>query len=789
MSVQNTPTSTAVDDGGLFGGFDDPLKPASNGLGFDPVDPGRSTPSCEERSSCLATDGVTPRSPDDIIYRNCYCDDLCQSYDDCCRDYVRRQQVTAETVLLQPEVVGCRSLGVQFKDRGLLNRLVPGKWRFTVVNRCPRNYNEPFTAAKCETGNDPQSALFYRVPVNDRASKVLYLNYYCAICNGAREVVFWSGHLDVCASIDGTDEDERPRRRRDAPNRTTTELLRGNSHCELTFDFPDGYPPRPCKNVTRTCSDGWTGSAETVRECENRSRLTSYEYRRPSGPIYRNRNCAVCNYVNETDTTCVDPTEPTIQSPPFLFPPYSVLVDLNSQTLVLESNGDVRNRTRVELRQCDLGSVYDPFAAVCRPVYCRKGYVPTDAGCVPSNDDAAEPETGSRPKNRTTTQHRPDAGQLDCDETIILNQSEYRIFDNRSLYVRHLNDWYDKGSYLVAATNTNVIICSPFGGRQYNVTVYERVVMFQFDRTQGLLSVIGTVVSLGSLLVLFAVYMAIPALRNTPGKCVVCLVSSLFVGQLCYLFVWFRRSPACFYQAAVMHFGYLAAFFWTNVLAFDICRAFMSTTTTTLTESGSRSKRFVYFSLYAWTCPAAVVAVCVALDVTKLEESFRPHYGEIACWIASKTSLLVFFVVPVAVILVVNVVFFVMAVYCICRASMAAESATPGSHTKSQLLVYVKLSLIMGLTWIFGLLATLTAWIVLWYAFICLNSLQGAFLALVFICTKKVYRQMKAKWSTNSTSNSTSTSADKGNRNRISAVNETQLKKEKSRVISKETCM
>lgn len=788
MSLQNHPTTTAVQEVDLFGflGFDDPLKPASNGLGFDRVDPGGSNPSCQERSSCPAADSVAPRSPNDIIYRNCYCDDVCQSYDDCCQDYVRHPQATVETVHLQPEVIGCQPPGVRFKDRGFLNRLVSSKWSFAMINRCPRDYNEPFIAAKCELGNDPSSDLFYRVPVNGKSSKLLYLNYYCALCNGAGEVVFWSGHLDVCTIFDGKDEDERLRR---IASVQTMELVRNNSHCELTFDFPEGYPPRPCKNVTRRCSDGWTGAAETVRKCQDRTNSTSYVYYRQSGPIYRNRHCAVCNYVNDTDTTCVDPTVPSDHSPPFHIPPFSVLVDLNSETLVLERKGDVhlQNQTRVELRRCDIGSVYDPFKAVCRPVFCRKDYVLTDSGCVPSNTD---PETGLGPKDLTTHHRTEDSGQLDCDQRISLNQSEYRIFDNHTLYVYHLNDWYDKGSYLVADTNTSVMICSPFSGRQYNVTVYEQVVMFHFDQTQSLLSVIGVVVSLASLMVLFVVYMALPVMRNTPGKCVICLISSLFVGQLCYLFVWFRRSPVCFYQAAAMHFGYLAAFFWTNVLAFDICRAFMSTTATTITESGSHSKRFILFSLYAWTLPAAIVAVCVALDVMDLDESFRPHYGEVACWIASKTSLLVFFVVPVGVILIVNVVFFVMAVYCICRASLAAESATPASHTKGQLLVYIKLSFIMGLTWVFGLLATLSRWIVLWYAFICLNSLQGAFLALVFICTKKVYRQMKAKWSTNSATNSTiSNTENKSNRKLISAVNETALKKEKSKIISKETCM
>jgi hypothetical protein len=73
----------------------------------------------------------------------------------------------------------------------------------------------------------------------------------------------------------------------------------------------------------------------------------------------------------------------------------------------------------------------------------------------------------------------------------------------------------------------------------YNMTVNStrHVVMFSYDVLQSMVSVVGSAVSLAALVIQFIIYLVLPALRNTPGKCVMCLVVSLFVGQLLYLCV------------------------------------------------------------------------------------------------------------------------------------------------------------------------------------------------------------------------------------------------------------
>lgn len=122
-----------------------------------------------------------------------------------------------------------------------------------------------------------------------------------------------------------------------------------------------------------------------------------------------------------------------------------------------------------------------------------------------------------------------------------LDESEYETVDNDSILLRRSglvrNVVYRSGQYWIY--DQSVYICSPHTDSHYNLSINSTrlVVMFSYDVLQSMLSVVGSAVSLAALLIQFIIYLVLPALRNTPGKCVMCLVVSLFVGQLLYLCV------------------------------------------------------------------------------------------------------------------------------------------------------------------------------------------------------------------------------------------------------------
>ena len=107
------------------------------------------------------------------------------------------------------------------------------------------------------------------------------------------------------------------------------------------------------------------------------------------------------------------------------------------------------------------------------------------------------------------------------------------------------------------------------------------------------------------------------------------------------------------------------------------------------------------------------------------------------CWFSNKMALLVYFAVPFAGVMGLNIFLFVFSacmVYDTTRAT--SKMATCGPRTNFHL--YLRLAVIMGLTWITGLAAGFVDLEPVWYVFVGLNTLQGLFIFVAFTCNKKV---------------------------------------------------
>lgn len=154
------------------------------------------------------------------------------------------------------------------------------------------------------------------------------------------------------------------------------------------------------------------------------------------------------------------------------------------------------------------------------------------------------------------------------------------------------------------------------------------------------------------------VYCLLSKLRNLPGKVLMCLAASLLVADLLFLIgstVAEHSIPACAVIGATKHFAYLASFFWMNVMAFDVSRTFRSSKP----RSANHERTFIRYSLYAWCLPAIIVLIGIATEVISDEHNpYRPRYGYGVCWLSQKKGLLIFFGLPIALLLIVNIVLF-----------------------------------------------------------------------------------------------------------------------------------
>ena len=196
----------------------------------------------------------------------------------------------------------------------------------------------------------------------------------------------------------------------------------------------------------------------------------------------------------------------------------------------------------------------------------------------------------------------------------------------------------------------------------------------------------------------------------------------------------------CKLLAVVQHYAWLCSFLWTNVIAYDIYRTFSAPLRSRGT--GTSSPRIPWSRLFiGWIAAAIYVAVCVALsELWSQQTGIRYSRTMGACFISS--GLLYYFVVPLAGSLSLNVVLFAATVVKLRRALDEGQRLRK-AKTTSRLLVFARLSSLMGFTWILGFAANGLS--ELWYVFVVANSCQGVLVFLSFVCNARTLQLCRQK--------------------------------------------
>ncbi|XP_070188437.1 adhesion G protein-coupled receptor E5-like [Littorina saxatilis] len=178
---------------------------------------------------------------------------------------------------------------------------------------------------------------------------------------------------------------------------------------------------------------------------------------------------------------------------------------------------------------------------------------------------------------------------------------------------------------------------------------------------------------------------------------------------------------SCLAVAALLHYLILASFMWMlmeGVLAYlMLVKVF----------DASYSRFMVKAALFAWGLPIVPVAGVIAID----HELY--HGGEKYCWM-SRTPFYYAFLLPVAMVMLTNIVVYILVVASICRRRGLAAKASRSASSQRAVEIRASLScfVVLGLSWVFAFLAIEDARVVFQYLFTITTSLQGFLIFLVF---------------------------------------------------------
>ncbi|XP_046554741.1 uncharacterized protein LOC124264066 [Haliotis rubra] len=618
----------------------------------------------------------------------CACDQYCGTVGDCCMDYNSTSDAEVPEALSGMETyVSCLQDPTVAKKDGIL-----------AVASCPQSWFGSETEELCKSKSDRD--LMLRLPVTGNRTGLVYRNLYCARCHD-EPYQLWQPTVD-CQSWTPLNLNAGSK---------MSEML-DNPDCSLRSLPPhkDGYY-RPCiPDAIKQCDPDYE-DADIASRCESSTHMQPVFYY--NGLTFYNAECAQCN--NYHSLLCIKPgSGPTGGWKSYSF---SILFDLNTNTgsMTVGSTTEVVQKEVNITHTCSSSQVYDPFIQQCRRVYTA---------------DVLDFNPNNSTANIT----------IDCPR-LQLNASEFAISENGTLetksgYVYDKTEYDFDGVYAYVCTNLtqNFTETVPF---------IDTKIAFNFTLTAGIVTSVGLIVSLLGLLATISVYAVIKTLRNIPGKILLSLTTSLFFANLTVLLAPLAEShpTSCEAVAALMHYLFLDAFLWMNVMAADVWFTF-SKSFVKAGDGGKSSKRFLFYNVYVRGVALVLVTAAVTVDNVVSESQFKPNYGRGLCWITNKRGLLVFFAVPLFILICLNFGFFSIASKNIVDTEKQS-AAYLGKGVDFKFRICAKLAVVMGLTLMLGFLASMFPYTVIWYTYIIFNTFQGLFVCVAFVCTRKVFNLLR----------------------------------------------
>ena len=391
---------------------------------------------------------------------------------------------------------------------------------------------------------------------------------------------------------------------------------------------------------------------------------------------------------------------------------------------------------------------------------------------------------------QTFTIYRQTIRQVNCTRPQVYQSEEYIFLDSLKIRILSTGAIYEQFEYYMNSTkkNASITVCLKYVPNQCNgsyiklnsseydftsnLTLVYNSLMFQFgdyiyddglvyicvnfkkeytsnstpedELALVILTWIGFILSIIGLLVLFITYIIFKELRTLPGKNLMNLSISLCLAEI----FWLAGSTldnyptTCTVVAIVIHYFFLAFFTASSVIAFHSCLVFGRKMTIRRSVS-ENNKIFIIYSLVVWGMPGLFLLIFGLLDRYGV---FIIDYGEsVVCWLGTRDSKIYLFILPFGILLLFNLILFIIVAVRL-RENQRSSAKALGKEAKKRQIqnvkVCLKLSTLMGFSWLFGLLqvAVETETDVFAYLFIIFVSFQGLFICAAFLFQRKCYK-------------------------------------------------
>jgi len=305
-----------------------------------------------------------------------------------------------------------------------------------------------------------------------------------------------------------------------------------------------------------------------------------------------------------------------------------------------------------------------------------------------------------------------------------------------------LDTWSEDGCYPVRERSTEDSTscqCYHLTNFAVLVDVYGLARSQEHRSTLNILTYIGCTISMACLVICIVVFTTFRAAQNDRSSINSNLCGCLLLAELIFLLGIGQTDfpSACSVVAVVLHYLFLASFFWMLIAGFQIYVLLVEV-------FEPDNSRYVQYYMLGYIAPLVMVLASLLVDTLLNNQSV---YGSSDfCWIKGNIHLFLTFLAPVFCIVCVNMYFLCVAIWKIHLHSRDAL-ITHKSRTAS-LKLYVQglfgLLFLLGATWSVGIMSVTYPSVFITYVFTVLNSMQGFFI-FIFNCimNKKIRTEGK----------------------------------------------
>ncbi|KAJ8031519.1 G-protein coupled receptor Mth2 [Holothuria leucospilota] len=702
---------------------------------------------------------------------SCACDNKCKIYDDCCIDfddqcpnesisscYVNRTQQNGD----YDRYSSCLPLA----GNSSVSDGFPTK--YMMVSSCPNTWNNGLIRERC-IAND-SSDFFNFLPVHD-GNGVLFKNSYCALCHGtsvdemlpwkigrngtsykalpARNI--WGSKYEIC--------EEKFYFYKTCPYKTNYTLT---EQCETLMEpirFQNGLGIKNekcmiCNNirlqpdpiafepnvVTFDVLFGVQSWSALTSNCRNNHNLDLQE-------IFQNA-CRLLNDLRE-----MGETNPAVDNPAITMDDPTECV-LNFLSKVFQTSqdfysvhykslpGDDKPYVNIYLPN-DLSALYlqnivknnitTPKCNVTLGINIQSEYLNV-SGCITVEKFTVELDNQSFHvvdvdciSSACILSHHC---QITCPDVTCqweneeLSPIDFTIEDFVTMEITHINTGarLEFQEYTVSRTGS-IKTCTEFLiGPWINVSYYIQLLC-------GSLSLI-------CILFIITIHALFPKLRNIYGFCLVSLLSMLWVALFLLSISTLTQMVDGLAQfvSFLGHYAWLSTFAWMTVISFHVSHTFSGNFVANKMSKISSRTDFIFFSLFGWGLPLPFVITSVILHLCHCTNfQYTRH------WMSRSIAAYIVFAVPAGLLALTSTCLFVLGMTKL-RQRQAKPTDSENKHIAMMhnYLVALRLFFIVGVPWILLIVYIAYRNRVLLPILTFVNSLQGFFIFLSFVSTKRV---------------------------------------------------